>query len=135
MNRPPARNSPSAPLVSPIIEAKYTWGLTILTVSWLTITIVFIWSTTSGGGMRADSFALNPSLKIFILQGLTQVNAWILSGLFAMTLDTVLWAAVSRANGLTMPQFLAISSSTGIHGLLEVLTWKPGDRGQVSHRL
>jgi len=122
------------PLATPWTQAKYTWLFVVLAVTWLTITILYIYSATPGSGNLVNAFMLAPSNKILVLQILTQGVAIIILMLFNMALDTVLWAAASSSKGISVPQFLALSSTTGIFGLLTLLRWKHRRRIWDAHR-
>jgi len=128
--------SRAMPLQGPFRHAVWIWILAIITFFSITATIIFAWQSAHPS-MYSTSDPVQRSTEILrILRILAEVNTVLLSTLVAMSARIAVWAASSGKNGVSVPMWLAMSPTTGILGLLELLLWgsRPKDKSRKGHR-
>lgn len=117
----------SETLRSRIAESKYTWLLALASGMLLAFTLIYAFATSSVTHpliFVTDSTTATRNLRI-LSEGVTLS----LTALMAASADIVVWAAASSERGITFSTWLAMSTGTGIRGLLKLIGWKHQSEG------
>jgi len=134
----PSKQPPSrpVPLKGPFRHAVWTWILAIITFFSITATIIFAWQSAHPTVYSTSDPVQRSTETLRILRILAEVNTALLSTLVAMSARITVWAASSGKKGVSVPMWLAMSPTTGILGLLELLLWgrRPNDQSRKGHR-
>jgi len=116
-------------------QNKWILALCILTGLWLVATIIFATAVATSGTLSLWLIPTNTAYSVLILRALSEGASLSLTALLAWTLGILLWTHVSRPEGVPVPTILAMSPTTRLLGLLELLRWKNGigSRGLVNY--
>jgi hypothetical protein len=125
----------SKPLRSQIRLNSWTLILAFFTAPWLGITFLYAWAMSLASGPLTNLIPSSQSNSLVLLRILTDGTAILLVTLYAATLEIVAWASVSGDSGLPVSSFLAMSPSTGLRGLLSLLSWNNTSEGRDNHRV
>lgn len=104
------------------------WSSTLLAMAFFLMTIAY--ATRTGRFPRPHFVHASQSSTILILRILSEAHGIFLAGSVYSTFEVMQWVLISRAEGLQLPQFLALQSSTGPLGLMAIALGKglpPGD--------
>jgi len=112
--------------------SRTKWGslLAIITGIWLSVTLYHAWQVTSQTPNSLNVTTVTRNLRI-----LSEGVALLFVALITNTSSIVMWAAVSSKRGVTFSTWLAMSSSTGLIGLLKLFFWRSNPRAWDWHRL
>jgi hypothetical protein len=111
------------------------WILCSVGGFWLLLTSLYAWGLTTTSGPLSSFIPTKSSHAILVLQILSGGATLLMAQLINMTLEAIVWATASSTNGVPISSFFAISSCTGIAGLLELLRWKKNSVGKDHHHL
>ena len=130
------RPSRAVPLKGPFRHAVWIWILVIFTFFSLTGTIIFAWRSAHPTTYSTSDPVQGSTETLRILRILAEVNTVLLSALVAMSARVAVWAASSGTRGVSVPMWLAMSPTTGILGLLELLLWgrRSNGKSRKGHR-
>lgn len=114
-------------------QNKWIVALCIFTGLWLVATIIFAAAVAISGTLSLWLIPTNTAYSVLILRALSEGVSLSITALLAWTLGILLWTSVSRPEGVPVPSMLAMSPTTRILGLLELLKWKSqsGSRGLI----
>jgi hypothetical protein len=113
-------------LQNSIRQNMWTWLLAVLTGIWLVGANIFAWAVSSNGSLAALLISSNNARTLLILRVLAEGVSISLTTLIASTLSILFWSDASGSRGVEVPRLLAMSPTTGIGGLLELLMWRTG---------
>jgi hypothetical protein len=105
-------------------QNKWVLALCIFTGLWVVATIIFAAAVASSGTLALWLIPTNTAYSVLILRALSEGASLSLTALLAWTLGILLWTGVSRPEGVPVPTMLAMSPTTRILGLLELVKWK-----------
>ena len=103
----------------------------VLSGIWLGGTILFAIAVSNTGGILRHLVPRGVSLGVLILNVLVQ-GVQIASGVLGSgILDVLFWALLRSEPGHSFPVMLAISSTTGVLGLFQLLKWRTPIRSNI----
>ena len=120
--RPPKRHATARP--SPYQLHWLTWLLAFVTAGVLTFTIVYAWALSMTTGPLTKLVYPSTTGSLTVLRATSEITGILLGMLCVATLQIVFWAAASSDDGISLSSLLGISPSTGVTGLLYLLSWK-----------
>lgn len=100
---------------------KWLCAFAVISGIWLGGTILFAIAVSNTGGILRHLVPRGVSLGVLILNVLVQ-GVQIASGV--LVLDMLFWSLLPSKPGHSFPVMLAISSTTGILGLLQLRKWR-----------
>jgi hypothetical protein len=96
------------------------WSSTILATAFFLMTVAY---ATRTARMSSTSFVhASQSNTILVLRILSEAHGVFLAGSVYSVFEVVQWVLISRPEGIQLPQFLALQSSTGPLGLLAIVS-------------
>lgn len=108
---------PGVVMRSIIKQSFWQYGLTVLTTAVFIITAVFSQNSTS---VSSISFLKKFSSTLAVLRILQGFTSALTTLALNQTLESIQWSLVSQENGLRLLNFLSISPTTGIVGMLKM---------------
>jgi len=111
------------------------WSSTILATAFFLMTVAY---ATRTARLSSESFMhASQSNTILVLRVLSEAHGVFLAGAVYSTFEVVQWVLVSRPEGIQLPQFLALQSSTGPLGLLAIVLGQglPADEWPMKPRV
>lgn len=97
-------------------QTVLAWISTILALSFFSLTISYATERSRFSHLRFVHSSR--SNTILVLRVLSEAAGVFLAGTIHSTFEVVQWVLISRPNGIRLPQFLALQSSTGPLGLM-----------------
>lgn len=94
------------------------WSSTILATAFFLMTVAY--ATEKSRFTAAKFVHSSRSNTIMVLRVLSEIAGVFLAGSVYSTFEVVQWVLISRPDGIRLPQFLALQSSTGPLGLLMI---------------
>jgi hypothetical protein len=95
------------------------WSSTILATAFFLMTVAY--ATRSAHSSNVSFVHASQSNTILVLRILSEAHGIFLAGSVYSTFEVVQWVLISRPEGIRLPQFLALQSSTGPLGLLTIV--------------
>jgi len=112
-------------IVSRLLENALSWLFAGITGLWLLFTFLYGWATSSPTGTLGSliSSVQSPTVVIRTLRVLTEGVSILLTALVAASTGLAPWITGSTDRGVTVSTWLAMSASTHVVGLLQLLWW------------
>lgn len=100
-------------------------ALVFITGVWLAAAIVYGFAAATTGGLSRLLMPTTTANAVLTLRVLSEGVNVSLAALIGSTLTLIMWTTVSSAKGASLSTVLALSPTTGVPGLLQLLTWNP----------
>jgi len=135
-NQPAKRDSENNPskirtTTSRIGKRIPTWGFALITLFIIAITFIYLFALTLSGGALTRLIPATDSNALLCLKIVTEVTAFCLTALTALTLESLLWSLADQKPGIFAPSLLAMSPTTGPLGLGKLLGWRNQENGHL----
>lgn len=99
------------------------YALVITTGAWLVMAVLFAAAATTTGDFADWLLPISTARTVLILRVLSEGLNICLASLIGLTLTLIMWTWLSRHEGLSISEMLALSPTTGAIGLLQLLFW------------
>ncbi|KAF2730899.1 hypothetical protein EJ04DRAFT_579546 [Polyplosphaeria fusca] len=109
-------------------QTLLAWSSTVLALAFFLMTIAYV--TEKSRLSKARFVHSSRSNTILVLRVLSEAAGVFLAGSIYSTFEVVQWLLISRPEGIRLPQFLALQSSTGPLGLLVIAFGKGLSAGE-----
>jgi hypothetical protein len=97
-------------------QTVLAWTATLLAIFFFLLTVSY--ATEKTHFSRFKFVHASRSNTILVLRVLSEAAGVFLAGSIYSTFEVVQWVLISRPDGIKIPQFLALQSSTGLLGLI-----------------
>lgn len=101
------------------------WGLATFSTVVAVFTVIYAWNATTVIQSLQRILWENPQTTILTINILSHITVLLLDVLISTSCENLRWMYCTRPNGLALLDFLALSGSTSVMGLFQILTAWP----------